>query len=227
MINNVTGSAAAVAILAVVAFATPAAAQDKSSSVGVGVSGGTLGVGPEVNWRSRNIGVRASAAFLGLSRDVESDGVEYEGDLKLRSFGATFDYYPGGGGFRLSGGARINKNRVELTAQPDAATTVEIGEITYTGAQIGRLDGEVKANNIAPTLTIGYGSGVGSGLYFGIDAGVMFQGSPKVKRLTATGPLATDPAFQAELARERAEVEDDIKGFKLYPIVQLGIGFRF
>jgi hypothetical protein len=180
-----------------------------------------------VNFRSDNFGVRGSATFLGFGRDVESDGIQYNGDLKLRSFGGSVDFYPGGGGFRLSAGARVSRNRVELLAQPTAATSVQVGNTTYTGAQIGTLSGEVRAKNFAPTLTIGYGSGVGSGVYFGVDAGAMFQGSPRVRRLVATGPIATDAAFQTQLANERVEIERDIDNFKIYPILQLGLGYRF
>lgn len=215
------------AAFAAAVLATPAAAQDRATSLGVGVSGGTLGVGPEINFRGETFGVRGSATFLGYGRDVESDGVDYEGDLKLRSFGGSVDFYPGGGGFRLSPGVRVSRNRVELRAAPSATTTVEIGDVTYTGAQIGVLTGEVRPKRLAPTLTIGYGSGRGSGVYFGIDAGVMYQGTPKVRSLQASGPISTNAAFQAELARERGEIEDEIDNFKFYPILQLGLGFRF
>ncbi|UUR07569.1 hypothetical protein [Sphingomonas glaciei] len=207
--------------------ASPALAQTRTSSVGVGITGGTLGVGPEVGWRSTNFGVRGSATFFSLSRGVDSDGIEYDGDLKLRSFGGSLDFYPGGGGFRLSGGVRVGKNRVELTASPAATTSVEVGDATYTGAQIGTLSGEVRAKKVAPTLTLGYGGGVGSGVYFGIDAGAMFQGKPRVRSLTATGPIAANAAFQTQLANERREIEDDIDNFKVYPILQLGLGYRF
>lgn len=213
------------AALAAAFVASPAAAQ--SGGLGVGVTGGTLGIGPEINFRSDNFGIRGSATFLGISRDVESDGIEYNGDLKLRSFGGSLDFYPGGGGFRVSGGVRVGKNRVELFAQPGATTTVEVGDATYTGAQIGTLSGEVRPNRVAPTLTIGYGGGRNAGLYFGIDAGAMFQGAPKVRSLVATGPIASDAAFQTQLANERREVEEDIDNFKIYPILQLGLGYRF
>jgi hypothetical protein len=215
------------AALAAGLVATPALAQNKGSSVGVGVTGGTLGIGPEVNFRSDNFGVRGSATFFSFSRGVDSDGIEYDGDLKLRSFGGSLDLYPLGGGFRVSGGVRVGKNRVELLAQPGATTSVQVGDVNYTGAQIGTLSGEVRANKVAPTLTIGYGSGVGSGFSFGIDAGAMFQGSPKVRRLVATGPISTNAAFQTQLANERREIEDDIDNFKVYPILQLGLGYRF
>lgn len=213
------------AALAAAGFSAPAMAQEASSGIGVGVTGGTLGLGPEVNFRSNNFGVRGSATFFGFGRSVESDGVEYDGDLKLRSFGGSVDFYPGGGGFRLSAGARISRNRVELEARP--TSDVEIGDEVFTPEEIGVLSGEIRANKVAPTLTVGYGGGKDRGVYFGIDAGVMFQGSPKVRNLTTTGTLASDPTFQAELARERAEIEEDVDSFKIYPILQLGLGFRF
>lgn len=215
------------AALAAAFIATPAVAQDKAAgSFGVGVTAGTLGIGPEVNFRGDNFGVRASATFFNMSRDVESDGIEYEGDLKLRSFGGSVDFYPGVGGFRISPGLRISNNRVELKATPAATTTVQVGDVTYTGAEIGTLTGEIKPNKLAPTLTVGYGGGKGAGVYFGIDAGVMFQGSPEVKNLRRSSAIPV-PGIDAEIAREAAEIEDDINNFKIYPILQLGLGFRF
>src|SRR5690606_34476538 len=109
--------------------ASPALAQDEGG-VSLGVTGGTLGIGPEVGYRiSNNFGVRASATFLGISHDVESDDVTYKGDLDLQSFGATIDLHPFGGGFRLSAGARISDNKVKLAATPTG--DVEIGDDSY------------------------------------------------------------------------------------------------
>lgn len=42
-----------------------------------------------------------------------------------------------------------------------------------------------------------------------------------------TGELATNPLFQADLARERTEIEDKVDNYKVYPIVQLAIGYTF
>lgn len=215
------------AVAALVALAVPAHAQN-SGGFGIGLTGGTLGLGPEASFRaSESIGVRANATFFGFGRNVESDGIDYDGDLKLRSFGAMIDVHPFGGGFRLSAGARINRNRVTLKASPAASTSVQIGDTTYTGAQIGVLNGEVRAKKVAPTLTLGWGGGLTPGLKFGVEAGAMFQGSPRVRRLDATGPLANDTAFKAAIAKERVEIENDIDNFKVYPVLQISIGYRF
>ena len=205
--------------------ASPATAQS-ASGVSAGVTGGTLGIGPEVGYRFSNaVGVRANATFLGVSRDVDSDDINYQGDLKLGSGGLMLDVHPFGGGFTLSAGARINKNKVNLSAKPTG--DVEVGDETFTSEEVGALSGEVKTNSLAPTLTLGWRGGSKRGISFGVEAGGMFEGSPTINNLHATGTLASDPEFQANLRREEQEVESDLDNFKVYPIVQLSIGYSF
>src|SRR5688572_20590109 len=98
--------------------AAPALAQN-SGGVSAGVTGGTLGIGPELGYRfSDTLGVRGNVTFLSTDRSVESDGIDYDGDLKLGSGGVMLDFHPFRNGFRLSAGARINRNRVRLEATP-------------------------------------------------------------------------------------------------------------
>ena len=215
-----------IAAASVLAASAPAYAQSEPGGLSVGVTGGTLGIGPEVGFRiSPTFGIRANATFLGISEDVDSDGIEYNGDLDLQSYGAMLDVHPFGGGFRISGGARIAKNRIGLKATP--TEDVEVGNRVFTPAQIGTLTGRIKPKDFAPTLTLGWGGGLMSGIKFGVDAGVMFQGRPKVTRLSANGTAASRPEFQDALAQERLEIEDDIDDFKLFPILQLSVGYQF
>jgi hypothetical protein len=205
--------------------ASVAVAQAAPEGGHVAISAGTLGIGPEVGYRFGTFGVRGSATFFSFSKDVDSDDINYDGKLKLKSYGASVDIYPSSGGFRISPGARISRNRVELVATPTAA--VEIGGTTYTPAQVGTISGEVRGKNFSPTLTVGYGNDGGTGFYFGADAGALFQGSPRVRQLKTTGLLATDATFQANLLKERQSIEHDIGRFKVYPILQLALGYRF
>jgi hypothetical protein len=215
-------------ILASVALtaAAPALAQSAGGGVSVGVTGGTLGIGPEVAYRfSDTLGVRGNATFLSVGRKVQSDDIDYDGKLKLGSGGLMLDVFPMHGGFRISAGARINSNHVGLRATP--STDVEVGDETYTPAEVGVLSGKVKANDLAPTLTIGWVGGAARGLSFGIEAGAMFQGSPRISDLSATGTLASNADFKASLLREEREVEDDLDQYKVYPILQIALGYRF
>lgn len=215
------------ASIAAAGAASPAGAQStgRAGSASVGITGGTLGIGPEVDYRvSDLVAIRANGTFLSASHDVDSDDISYNGKLKLSSVGAMLDFYPTQSGFRLSAGARASSNKVRLRATPTG--DVEVGDVVYTPAEVGVLSGDVKANSLAPTLTLGWSGGAARGVSFGFEAGGMFHGSPKVRNLKATGLLATDPDFQEQLAIESRELEDDID-YKIYPIVQVSLGYRF
>jgi hypothetical protein len=206
--------------------ATPAIAQDAGGGLSVGVTGGTLGIGPEVGYRvNRSFGLRGNATFLGVSHNVNSDDIDYDGHLKLSSYGLMADLYPMGNGFRISAGARIDNNKVRLRATPTG--DVEVGDDTYTAAEVGVLSGHVKASDFAPALTIGWGGGISRGVKLGVELGALFQGSPRVHDLHATGTLASDPDFQASLRDEEKEIEDDIDQYKVYPILQVSLGYAF
>lgn len=211
-----------VAALATTVSASAYAEDGGSAPFSVGITGGSLGIGPEVGYRfSEKLGVRANATFLNISHEIDSSGINYDGKAKLKSGGVMLDLYPFGGGFRVSGGVRINGNEARAVATPTQNVTV--GGTSYTPAQVGTLRAETDINNLAPTLTIGYGGGLSRGITFGIEAGAMFQGSVKIKNVvSSTGAIA-----QADLDREARSIEDDIDGFKVYPVLQLSLGYRF
>ncbi len=118
--------AAAVATAALM-FAGAASAQQTS----VGVTAGTTGLGLEFGYDVSDVfGLRANGNLFGYSKDVESDGIQYDGKLKLRSLGVLGDFYPFESGFRVTGGAYYNDNHVNLTATPSGPVT--IGGTSYT-----------------------------------------------------------------------------------------------
>jgi hypothetical protein len=82
---------------------------------------------------------------------------------------------------------------------------------------------------IAPYAGLGWGNGVGEDkkLGFTLDLGVAFQGSPEATLAATGGVLATDANFLANLEREERNLEDDIKSFKLFPVLTVGLSYRF
>lgn len=214
-----------VAMLAATTSFAAYAAEGDDARLSIGITGGTLGIGPEASYRvSEMFGVRANATFLNISRGIDSSGINYDGKAKLKSGGVMVDVYPFGGGFRLSGGLRINGNEARVVASP--TQNVQVGNTTYTPAEIGTLRTETDLKSLAPTLTLGYGGGLSKGLVFGIEGGAMFQGKMKIKPLTYTGS-APIGLIAADLERERLEIQDDIDDYKIYPILQLTLGYRF
>jgi hypothetical protein len=202
----------------------PAMAEEGGWSLGV--TGGTLGVGPQLAYRVNSyVGVRANAAFLTYSRDEEVDEIEYDGDLKLNSYGATLDWFPAGGGFRVSVGGRINNTEIDLVGAP--TTSVTVGDTTYTPQQIGTLSGTVTTDDFAPLLTLGYGGTLAKGFTVGAEIGVLWQGEPQIENLRATGLLASSPQLQTDLDDEEREVEDELNDYDMWPVLQLEFLYRF
>lgn len=167
----------AAALFAVPALAGAQEAAD-SSDLTVSVSGGTLGIGPEVGFRVMPVfGIRANATFLGFSHSVDVNDINYNGDAKLRSYGATADLYPFKNKFRMSAGFRIDHNKIDLVATP--TRSVSIGSRVYTPEQIGTIEGDIRAKKFAPTFTLGVAKNRGRGLAWSLDAGVMLHGRPQ------------------------------------------------
>jgi hypothetical protein len=117
--------------------------------------------------------VRANATFLSIIHGIDSDDVDYDGKVKLKSGGAMMDLFPSGGGFFVSGGARINGNKGRAVATPTGPQ--EIGDRVYTPAQIGTLRDRPETKNFTPQLTLGCGGGMRSGLTFGFEAARYFR----------------------------------------------------
>jgi hypothetical protein len=216
--------AACVGMLAASVSAPLLAAE--GGQLALGVTAGTLGIGPEVSYRFNDrIGLRANGGFFNQSDTDDLDDIEYDADLKLDSFGAMLDWYPLGGGFRISAGARVNNNKIDLLGTP--TTAVEIGNVTYTPAQVGTLTGTITTRSFAPTLTLGYGGKLAQGITLGFEFGLMMQGAPRIDNLQASGALASNQAFLAQLAIEEQQAEADAHKFKLWPILQIGLAWRF
>jgi hypothetical protein len=203
-------------IAAVLAIFAGTGAHAADGRVSARITGGTLGIGPEIGYRLSD-----NATFLSFSHDFSSDDIDYDGKAHLKSGGAMIDLFPFGGGFFVSGGARINGNDGRATATPTA--NVQVGRNTFTPAQIGTLSGDAETKNFAPSLTLGYSGSMRSGFVAGVEAGALFQGKVRVRNFRSSSNLI--PA--ANLEQERLEVQDDVDDYKVYPILQLTLGYRF
>ncbi len=78
-----------------------------------------------------------------------------------------------------------------------------------------------------------------SGRHFtvNLDAGVVFQGSPKAS-LNLRGSacsfsggfcqdVASTPAIQSNIQAEQTKINNSVDIFKYYPVVSFGIGYKF
>lgn len=196
---------------------------------GLAISGkaGTLGLGGELTTGiTSNVNARIGLNTLDFDYDDEFDDVEYDVELDFSSFSALVDWYLFDSSFRISGGLISMDHILNLDATP--TTNKEVGGTLYTPSEIGTLSGDAEIDGVAPYVGIGWGNPMDPDKRWGFycDLGVAFTESPDVS-LTANGTLASDPTFQANLAKERKDIEDDLEPFKFYPVLSLGLYFRF
>ena len=195
------------------------------AGMGLAVKAGTLGIGVEATTTfAPKVNGRVGVNFFKYSFSSTKSDIKYDIDLKLRSFSLFLDLHPiPMRGLRLTGGLIINNNELDMTGRPTG--DYDIGGVIYTGAQVGNFGGSVGFKSTAPYLGIGWGNAALSRIGVVLDLGVAFQGSPDVV-LTATGPIASDASFQEDLDQEVEDVEEDIKNFKYYPVISLGISIK-
>ncbi len=190
----------------------------------ISVRGGSLGLGAEVG-----VEIVPTVVLRGIINNYDYgykknvDGIAYDGTLALGSFGAQVDFHPPLMPLYITAGIYKNDNNIDMDATPQG--TFNIGGTNYTGAQIGTLTSKVSYGDTAL-----YG---GAGLEFAIgpiaavlEAGVYYQGDVNVA-MTATGPLATNPAFIADLNREIAAQKDTFDKTKYWPAITLMARYKF
>ncbi len=216
------------AIIATAAIASNANAAP--GDVAIGLKAGTLGAGIELTMEAiENVNVRFGANYFKFGTEVEIENNDYDLDLKLNSFTALGDWYVTDSSFRVTAGAFINENSLSGVALP--SNTYEIDDTVYTSAEVGTLSANVGFNSVAPYLGIGWGNPLSddSDWSFMFDLGVVFAGKPKLDIMTTGGTLSDNPALLADI--EQAEQDfrdtDEIKYLKFYPVVSIGLNYRF
>lgn len=197
------------------AVALALAAAGSAHAAGVGVRAGTTGVGADVAWSvAPTLSARLGYSGLKWGHDVTtSSGIRYDGDLKLSNFNALLDFSPLGP-FRITGGFIFNKNKFDAVSSPGAG-----GSNLSASVEMGK--------SAAPYLGVGYGNVSGLGINFYADLGIMFMGSPSATVTANCGTLPNCSSLQAQAAAERARLEDELKDFKYFPVLNIGITVGF
>ncbi len=195
--------------------------------VGVTAKGGTTGLGGDLtvplvsNW----LNLRAGYNFGELRPSITEAGIKYKADVHFESIPILLDFHPFHGMFRITGGVFYNKNEMDLSSTVNASD-VGLG----LGVGTATLNANVSwSKEWAPYLGIGIGNAADDNtldlpvaIGFSLDIGAFYQGSPNVGLTDSSGlvPLS-------DLLAEQAQLEDDLSGFKFYPVLTLGIHIRF
>jgi len=221
-----------IAILLFLLVAASARAQ-----VAITGKAGTLGLGAEVTFGFfPQIDGRVGVNALTYSDHRAAGHIDYDADARLRTATALLDWHPGGHSFRLTGGLVWNGNRVDGRSIPSASGTYDIAGVQVPVSFVQRLDARADFDPVAPYAGIGWGSPMASARRAGVtfDLGVIFQGKARVHLnpvIPPGSPIRTTPgardALNLLIQQEERDVEKEAASYEYYPVVSVGVWYRF
>ena len=238
-------------IVGLIACSATVCSAQSNPRFGVGARASTLGWGVEgavaVTEKSN---VRAGLNFVGFGRTFNRDGIDYNGQLKMRSIETHYDWFLFRG-FRVSPGLLVyNGNHIVGSVSVPGGRQFTIGGNTYYSNPSDKVNGPFRMDfakpKLSPILTVGAGNLVrreGSRFTVTAEVGVVFQDSPHARLdlqgsvgLTPAGPffnVASNPQVQADLRAEETKINagtppyDTLRTLlKTFPVISGGIGFR-
>jgi hypothetical protein len=195
---------------------------------------GTLGAGIDLTY---SVNEKTNARFNinngKIDFDFEESNIDYDGSFNASTAGGLIDYYPHTNDFRLTTGFYVNQNELNLSATGGATSTIGDNNTPINGLQ---LDLDVGFKKVVPYLGLGWGNAIKAedDWQFGLDVGVLYQGSAKsslafVENGLYYATLTEDQKneLQEALTQEENNINDELKDFKLYPVISVGVGYRF
>lgn len=208
------------------------------AEVALGAKAGSLGVGAELTvGLSPQVNVRLGVNGFKYKEDRrEVSDISYDAEANLRTATALFDWHPGGHGFRLTAGAVYNDTNVEAHSLPPASGFYDIGGVPVPVGFVGTLDAKADFDPVVPYAGLGWGNAVAVNKRVGffIDLGVVFQGKADVRltpNIPASSPINTTPgarqALEILLRREEQDLEDEVADYDLYPVLAIGVTYKF
>jgi len=219
------------------------AGHGQTTTGGMAVKVGILGVGFDgAVGITEKSSVRIGVNFFNFNHDFDDDGITLAAQLKLRSVMAQYDWFPTGGGFHVSPGVMIhNGNRVEASTSVPAGGQFTLGSASLMSNPSNPVGGDARVafEKVAPALTLGWGNIAHGERRWSIpvELGVVLSraptatfnlsGSACLPNGTNCRNVATEPALQAEVRDEEADLNHSLEKLKMIPVFSFGFGYRF
>ena len=206
-----------------IALPLTALAESSDATVDISVHASTLGFGAGFSIPvTENLSGRISLSKYNYTSQGTFDNIKYDATLKLENIAALADWHLFSGVTHLTAGMIYNNNGFSMVGIPVSDNTYTINGRTYV---LTSLNAEISFKKYVPYLGFGWsGRASKTGFSFKSDIGVMYQDSPK-SSLTATGSAA--PLLAADLAAAQKKLDEDLSGFKIYPVISIGLGYAF
>jgi hypothetical protein len=201
----------------------------------IGVAGevGTTGVGAHASMPLRpDLNLRVGLGYLDYAYSGSTRDMHYGLNLKTNTYDALLDWYPDkGSSFHLTAGLAYNANKIDVQARPNAAGNYTMSGNTYNADSVGKVSGKVSFNKLAPYLGVGWGrpSQKEKGWSVATDIGLLFQGSAHTSLSSSgcTAGAAVCNQVASDVARENSALRDEVNRFKVYPVLRIGVSYKF
>lgn len=215
---------------------------ERHLSVGLGAKVSTLGIGGEVAFPATpRSNLRFGFQLFNYTRTFNKDGITYRGTLNLRSVEALYDFFLIGG-LRVSPGVLLyNGNDFSAKATVPGGKSFTLNNVDYFSDPANPITGTGRLDHYktAPMVLLGFGNLVRGHRHFTVsfELGAAYQGPPRTKLdlagnvCDASGlgcrSISSDPTAQSNIVTEENKINKNISPLRFYPIVSLGLGWRF
>ncbi|HTW83078.1 MAG TPA: hypothetical protein VMD91_03290 [Candidatus Sulfotelmatobacter sp.] len=213
-------AAAALAFAWACAVLPSAARADAFSPVSVGVHLSTIGDGITLEKPFLyDFSLRVETNWLSTSQQTTYTNTGFTTTSRFRNVAVLGDFRPYGGRWRISGGLTFGSDEVDNVARL-GAPTAQVGNDVYPVSGIGNLTSRVSFSRPGVYLGVGTGTGLIRGLALTVDGGLLLRNG--FATANATGPLAADPAFRADLSVLSGQLRTRV----ITPVASVGLVYR-
>lgn len=175
-----------------------------------------------------HVAVRVGGSYYSWSTTKSQSDISYDASLKLHTFTALLDLFPARrGSFHVTTGLVTNPLTINATGIPAASDSFKISGREYSASAVGTLTAQGKFHGASPYLGFGFGTPANDhkALKLLFDLGAAL-GKPSIT-LNATGADSI-PQLAADILAQQTKTQHDVRKFlKVYPVLSLGLGYRF
>ena len=209
-------------------------------SYAVGFRAGTLGTGIEIATPlAGRINLRSGFNFFAFTDPYNMDGVGYDARIHLQSSQTTLDWFMGR--FHISPGFLYFKSGMTAPASVGPGQRFVLGTQTFLNSVDDPVSGSssvIYPRTFAPLLLLGYGNLLprsGEHLSLPVEVGVAYTGAPVINvALNGTACVTNgcvnfsqNADAQKFLKQEIQILNEDLKHYPVFPVVTVGLAYRF
>jgi len=224
------------ALIVSLLFTTSAFAEEakheKQSNVGITI--GLAGLNLEISTPLNNyVSVRGEAHIAGeLSKTLTLESNSFSMAFTPDTKSILIDFYPFSGAFYLTGGLVSQNIDIELT---DTLSTpsFNFNGTSYAAYKLATVTGTAGfSNSTAPYLGLGWSNRnkLSSGFAFSFETGLIGVGKGNVDLSVKCGSILSSSEcslLQSDVAAEETQINSGLNRNLYYPVVKLGISYRF